>query len=210
MLITILNKFFQIFIGLLLSPIILLSCLIIIIVEKKNPIFIQERVGLNRKIFKIIKLRTMIDNKVTKLGYYMRKCRLDEFPQIINVIKGDMNFIGPRPIIKSEYEIDPSVFSKEESNKNFVFLPIESEKLYDRVKVLPGITGWAQINGPLKNQIIRLEYDMYYIKNKSFLLDLSIILYTIRTFLTGKRLGDYSKQKPSNISNLKPNDITIL
>ncbi len=171
MLITIFNKIFQIWVALLLSPIILLPCLLIVIIDRQNPIFMQERVGINRKPFKIIKLRTMLDDKVTKLGYYMRKCRLDEFPQIINVIKGEMNFIGPRPILKCEYENEP-------------------ESFYDRTKVLPGITGWAQINGPLENPSTKIDYDMYYIKNKSFLLDLFIILATLQTFLTGKRLRD--------------------
>ncbi len=165
-------KFIHILIGLCLSPLIIGTSLLILVVERKMPFFIQERVGKDRKPFNIIKLRTMDNNVITKLGYYLRKCRLDELIQIINVIKGDMNLIGPRPFIKKDYDNEP-------------------ESVYDRVQVLPGVTGWAQINGPLEKVSRIVEYDRYYIKNQSVLLKLVIILATILTMITGKRLGDY-------------------
>jgi lipopolysaccharide/colanic/teichoic acid biosynthesis glycosyltransferase len=152
------------------TPVICVCMFLIFWFENDNPIFIQERVGKNRKMFNIYKLRTMHNEVITKTGQILRKYRLDELPQLINVIKGDMTLIGPRPLIEKEYK---------EQNESF----------YKRTQVLPGVTGWAQINGPLEYPPDKIHYDMYYIHHKSFSLDMYILLITARTVLTGKRLN---------------------
>lgn len=149
--------------------------------------FIQERVGLGDKDFKVYKLRSMCqdsekkgaqfatqgDARVTKVGKFIRKTRIDEIPQFINILKGDMSLIGPRP----EQRVFVEQFKKE--------IPFYS---YRHV-VRPGISGWAQVTqGYAANADetrVKLEYDLYYIKHFSFWLDVLIALKTIRTMLTG-------------------------
>lgn len=153
----------------------------------KGPIFFkQNRVGKNNKIFKIIKFRTMAtvnndfsptkanDRRITRFGSFMRKTRIDEIPQMINILKGEMSFTGPRPerpeLIKNLEQTIP--FYKE------------------RMLVKPGITGWDQISGEYhspshEDTLKKLQYDLFYIKNRSIYLDLSIILKTIATVLGG-------------------------
>lgn len=148
---------------------------------------IQERIGKNKKPFKLHKFRTMKPNsenevplwakendpRITSLGKILRKTRLDELPQLINVIKGEMSLIGPRP--------ERDFFIKELKEK----IPHYSL----RFVVKPGITGWAQINyrygSTVEDAIEKLRYDLYYIKNMSLLLDLKILLRTIKTIITG-------------------------
>jgi len=161
---------------------------IIIKISSRGPIFyVQERSGLDEKRFKLIKFRTMVNNaeengpqwasendpRVTRVGKILRKLRLDELPQLINVLKGDMSLIGPRP--------ERDYFIRELKAK----IPYYSLRFY----VKPGITGWAQINyrygASLEDAIEKLAYDLYYIKNMSLLLDISIILKTIRVVLLG-------------------------
>ena len=174
-------------IGILLSiPLILITAIIIKLTSKGPIIYQQERVGLNKKKFILFKLRTMKDNaevatgpvwakendgRVTMFGKILRKSRIDEIPQLLNVLKGDLSFIGPRPIRKC---------FEDESAKSIPFYEI-------RHVVQPGITGWAQVkninprneNGPLE----RLQYDLFYIQNQSLFLDAFIILKTIQTVL---------------------------
>jgi len=161
---------------------------IIIKISSRGPIFyVQERSGLDEKRFKLIKFRTMVNNaeengpqwasendpRVTRVGKILRKLRLDELPQLINVLKGDMSLIGPRP--------ERDYFIRELKAK----IPYYSLRFY----VKPGITGWAQINyrygASIEDAIEKLAYDLYYIKNMSLLLDISIILKTIRVVLLG-------------------------
>jgi len=161
---------------------------IIIKIDSRGPIFyVQERCGLGENRFKLIKFRTMVNNaeengpqwasendpRVTRVGKILRKLRLDELPQLINVLKGDMSLIGPRP--------ERDYFIKELKAK----IPYYSLRFY----VKPGITGWAQINyrygASIEDAIEKLAYDLYYIKNMSLLLDISIILKTIRVVLLG-------------------------
>ena len=161
------------FAFLLLSPIFIFVTIGLLIVNKGNPFFFQERPGKNERIFKVIKFKTMTDERnqqgnllpdyirLTRIGSFVRKLSLDEIPQLINVIKGDMSLIGPRPL-------------------RVHYLPLYSEEQRQRHDARPGITGWAQVNG--RNTISwkkKLEYDVWYVKNLSLLLDLRIFFLTI-------------------------------
>ena len=171
----------------LLIPAMLLcsiSALFIILETKGNPLYSQERVGLNGKRFKIYKLRSMYtdaekdgykwatkdDVRITKVGYFIRKTRIDELPQLVNILKGDMAFIGPRP--------ERPEFIKE-------FLQ-DIPDFNDRIVIKPGITGWAQVNGGYElTPKEKLEYDKYYIEYESLYLDVLILLKTIQVVFTG-------------------------
>lgn len=159
---------------LLLSPIFILVMIGLFIANQGKPFFFQERPGQNERIFKIIKFKTMNDKKdadgnllsdaerLTKIGGFVRKTSLDEIPQLINVLKGDMSLIGPRPL-------------------RTYYLPLYNEEQKRRHNVRPGITGWAQING--RNAISwtkKFELDVYYVDNISFGLDLKIFFLTIK------------------------------
>ncbi|MBH0161729.1 sugar transferase [Fictibacillus sp. 26RED30] len=171
--------------GIILTFPIILFFSILIKLDSPGPVFfLQERVGLNGKVFNIIKLRSMRVNaeiggqswaqkndvRITGIGKFIRKTRIDEFPQFINVLTGEMSLIGPRP----EVPFFTKQFSKE-------ILGFE-----DRLMVKPGITGWAQINGGYDlSAKQKLEYDMFYIRNWSFLLELEIVIKTIKTIFNG-------------------------
>jgi sugar transferase (PEP-CTERM system associated) len=172
----------------LLSPLILIIS-ILIKIESRGPVFYkQERVGERGKIFRLLKFRSMVeeaeangpvwaeqdDKRVTRVGRWMRKWRIDEIPQMFNVLKGDMSFVGPRP---------ERPFFVEKLRKEIPF--------YDqRFSVKPGVTGWAQIKYPYgasnKDALEKLKYDLYYIKNISSLYDLLIVFETIKVVLFGK------------------------
>jgi len=156
------------------SPILILITLLLFFSNKGKPFFFQLRPGKNDKIFKIIKFKTMNDKKesegnllsdakrLTKVGAFVRKTSLDEIPQLINVLKGDMSLIGPRPLLPE-------------------YLPLYNEIQKRRHEVKPGITGWAQVNG--RNAISwqkKFEYDVWYVDNLSFLLDFKILFLTIK------------------------------
>lgn len=154
--------------------IIVFACYIAIKVETKGPaFFVQERPGYKGKTFRILKLRSMIEEterdgiplsdneRITKIGRLIRACSFDELPQLWNVFKGEMSFIGPRPLL-TEY------------------LPYYTKEQMRRHDVLPGISGWAQVNG--RNEISweqKFERDVYYVDHISFLLDLKIFIMTI-------------------------------
>ena len=156
-----------------ISPILILVALALTFQNKGTPFFLQTRPGKNQKAFKIIKFKTMMDTKdvsgqllpdnqrITHLGRGIRKLSIDELPQLINVIKGDMSLIGPRPLL-------------------FKYIPIYSQEQLRRHEVRPGITGWAQVNG--RNSISwtkRFDLDIEYVDNLSFSLDLKILYLTI-------------------------------
>ena len=168
----------------LVIPIIIFACIAIIIEIRANPFYTQERVGLNGRIFKIYKLRSMYidaekdghkwasenDARITKVGRVIRNTRIDELPQLINILKGDMSIIGPRPE-RPEFIQE---FLKDIPDFN------------DRLLVKPGITGWAQVNGGYSlTPKEKLVLDKYYIENEGFKLDLSILLKTIIVVFTG-------------------------
>lgn len=157
----------------ILLPMLIIIALIIKIKLGKPIFFIQERVGKRNKIFKMIKFRTMKDIKDengkvlpdekrhTTIGKTLRALSLDEIPELINVIKGDMSLVGPRPLLKE-------------------YLSLFSQEQLKRHQVLPGITGWAQING--RNAISwteKFKLDIWYVCNWSLLLDLKILFLTI-------------------------------
>ncbi len=157
----------------LLSPLFIFITITIYLYTCKNPFFCQRRPGKNEKIFTIIKFKTMNDNKdengillsdkkrLTLVGKFIRKTSLDEIPQLLNVLMGDMSLIGPRPLLPEYLDL----FSEEQSKRH---------------DVRPGITGWAQVNG--RNIISwtkKLELDVYYIHNLNMLLDIKIFLMTL-------------------------------
>jgi len=166
--------FLAAFLGLLMiAPLFVTLIVCLYILNNGKPFFYQARTGKNGQIFTIIKFKTMNDKtdengnllpaleRVTKIGNTCRKFSLDELPQLINILKGDMSLIGPRPLLPH-------------------YLPFYNERQYRRHNVLPGITGWAQVNG--RNTISweqKFEYDVYYVDHQSFSLDFEIILKTI-------------------------------
>jgi sugar transferase (PEP-CTERM system associated) len=172
----------------LLSPLILIISILIKIDSRGTVFYRQERMGEDGKLFKLIKFRSMIknaevngpvwadqdDDRVTRIGRWMRKWRLDEIPQMFNVLKGDMSFVGPRP--------ERPFFVKHLRKE----IPFYDQRFY----VKPGITGWAQIKyryGASKEDALeKLKYDLYYIKNLSSLFDMIIIFETIKVVLFGK------------------------
>jgi lipopolysaccharide/colanic/teichoic acid biosynthesis glycosyltransferase len=159
---------------LVLSPIIIVATAGLYFVNHGKPFFFQLRPGLNGAIFKIVKFKTMNDKKdtlgnllpdeqrLTKIGKFVRKTSLDEIPQLLNVIKGEMSLVGPRPLLPE-------------------YLPLYDANQARRHEVKPGITGWAQVNG--RNAISwqqKFEYDVWYVDNISFLLDVKIVVLTIK------------------------------
>ncbi len=157
----------------LLFPFFITICIILFFSNDGQPFFFQARPGKYGKIFKIVKFKTMNDKKdsdgnllpdyqrITKTGNFIRKNSLDEIPQLLNVIKGDMSIVGPRPLLIS-------------------YLPLYNKVQARRHDVKPGITGWAQVNG--RNAISweqKFEYDVWYVDNLSFKTDVTIILMTI-------------------------------
>jgi lipopolysaccharide/colanic/teichoic acid biosynthesis glycosyltransferase len=154
------------------------------LMANRGPLFYsQVRTGKNDKTFKIFKLRSMVvnaeqdgavwaqknDSRITAFGHFLRKSRLDELPQFFNILKGDMSVIGPRP--------ERPKFVKELSESIPFYLT--------RHIVKPGLTGWAQVNSrygsSYDDSLVKLQYDLYYIKHRSFLLDINIIFKTVST-----------------------------
>ncbi|MCW2119419.1 lipopolysaccharide/colanic/teichoic acid biosynthesis glycosyltransferase [Flavobacterium sp. 7A] len=162
-------------IGLIvLSPVLVIVLISLYFANQGKPFFFQLRPGLNGVIFKIIKFRTMNEKKdasgnllsdaerLTRIGAFVRKTSLDEIPQLINVLKGDMSLIGPRPLLPQ-------------------YLSLYNDFQSRRHEVKPGITGWAQVNG--RNAISwqkKFEYDVWYVDNLSIAIDMKIFLMTIK------------------------------
>ena len=185
------------FLLMVLSPIIVITIIGLCFANQGKPFFFQLRPGLNGKIFKIIKFKTMKDKKesegnllsdekrLTKVGAFVRKTSLDEIPQLINVIKGEMSLVGPRPLL-TEY------------------LPLYNDFQKRRHEVKPGITGWAQVNG--RNAISweqKFEYDVWYVENFSFLLDFKILFLTIKKVFISEGI---SQQGEATMSYFKGNE----
>jgi undecaprenyl phosphate N,N'-diacetylbacillosamine 1-phosphate transferase len=168
---------------LLAFPIIVITALILYQSNQGSIWFLQPRPGLRGRIFKVIKFKTMNDQKdsngnllpdetrLTVVGKFVRKTSIDELPQFINVLKGDMSMVGPRPLLVE-------------------YLPLYSVEQSRRHEVRPGITGWAQVNG--RNSVTwkkRLADDVWYVNNISFLLDLKILLMTVTKVLKAEGIN---------------------
>lgn len=185
-----------------ISPL-LLGVMALLLFANKNGIkgifFIQNRPGKKEKIFKAIKFKTMTDERdangillpddkrLTKVGRFVRSTSIDELPQLINILKGDMAFIGPRPLLVQ-------------------YLPLYSEKQHHRHDVTPGMSGWAQVNG--RNNISwskKFELDLYYVQNISFKLDIQVFFMTIKkVFLRediNQEVGLWGTMDPFNGTN---------
>jgi lipopolysaccharide/colanic/teichoic acid biosynthesis glycosyltransferase len=181
------KRFFDIIISftalICLSPLLIIVTIWLHLANKgAGAFFLQERPGKNAKIFKIIKYKTMTDERdangnllpdaerLTKVGRFVRSTSIDELPQLINVLKGDMSLIGPRPLLPE-------------------YLPYYTTREQLRHSVRPGITGWAQVNG--RNHLKwddRLELDAYYVEHISFMMDCNIIFKTIKNVISRKNI----------------------
>lgn len=176
--------FLAAFFGLvLLSPIFIVVMIGLCFANQGKPFFFQERPGKGERIFKIIKFKTMNDKKdingkllpdaerLTKIGGFVRKTSLDEIPQLINVFKGDMSLIGPRPLLPQ-------------------YLPLYNTEQKRRHEVRPGITGWAQVNG--RNAISwkrKFELDVEYVDNLSLMMDLKVFFTTFKKVFKGEGIS---------------------
>lgn len=181
---------------LIFSPFLIVIIILLSYSNKGKPFFFQKRPGKNERIFKIIKFKTMNDlkdvhgqllpdkDRITTVGKFIREASLDELPQLINVLKGEMSLIGPRPLL-------------------IQYLPVYNEKQKKRHNVKPGITGWAQVNG--RNLISwnkKFEYDVFYVENLSFLMDVKVVLKTIKKVI--KKEGvNLSEEQTSEYFNGK-------
>ena len=177
--------FFAALVGLLIiSPIFIILVISLFVLNNGKPFFYQKRSGKNGKLFTIIKFKTMTDKtdsdgnllpaieRVTKIGNLCRKLSLDELPQLLNIVKGDMSLIGPRPLLPQ-------------------YLERYNKRQYRRHEVTPGITGWAQVNG--RNAISweqKFELDVYYVDNQSLALDFRILLKTIDKVINRKDINN--------------------
>ena len=176
----------------LLFPLFIVVTVLLCFVNNGKPFFFQLRPGKNGKIFKIVKFKTMNDKRdskgallpdserLTKIGNYVRKTSLDEIPQLLNVIKGEMSIIGPRPLLTN-------------------YLHLYNDFQNRRHEVKPGITGWAQVNG--RNAISwdkKFEYDVWYVENISFTLDIQILYRSISKVLSseGINAADTATREP--------------
>lgn len=177
----------SLFLLILISPIFFLTYIVVRICIGSPVVFKQKRPGKNEKIFTIYKFRTMTNQKdvsgklladedrLLPIGKFIRKSSIDELPQLINVLKGEMSFIGPRPLL-----VD--------------YLPLYTEKQKNRHLIRPGITGLAQVNG--RNAISweeKFEYDIYYSENLNFMLDVKILILTIKKVFLSEDINQKDK-----------------
>lgn len=174
---------FSFLLILILSPLLLLLIILLYFFNQKNVFFFQSRPGKDERVFQIIKFKTMTDERdasgkllpdelrLTGLGKFVRKTSLDELPQLFNVLKGDMSFIGPRPLLVS-------------------YLKLYNNEQKKRHLIKPGITGWAQVNG--RNAITweqKFIYDVYYVDHQSLILDIKIFLLTIKKVIKSEGIN---------------------
>ena len=179
-----------------------LACVAIAIrIDSKGPaLFKQERVGKDGRVFVLYKFRSMVvanekcnlfhnEQKVTRVGEFIRKWRIDEFPQLLNVLKGDMSLVGPRPTLP--YQVKK--YSKEQRG---------------RLKVKPGVTGWSQVHGDKAiSWPARIDLDLWYVKNRSFWLDVKILITTPAALLRIQSINVGEGPPPDEISELPVGDI---
>ncbi len=192
----IIDLFVSLAVLIVLMPLFLIITVFLLFANNGKPFYFQQRPGKNEKIFTLVKFKTMNDKvdengkllppakRITKVGKFIRSLSLDELPQLINVIKGDMSLVGPRPLL-------------------IEYLPLYNEFQKQRHKVKPGITGWAQVNG--RNAISweeKFKFDVYYVNNLSFLLDIMIILLTIKKVF---KREDINKSNNETMEKFKGN-----
>jgi lipopolysaccharide/colanic/teichoic acid biosynthesis glycosyltransferase len=173
----------SLFLLMILSPIILFTAILLLLTNHGKVFFFQQRPGLNNKPFNIVKFKTMVDafdsqgnplpdeERLTKIGKFVRSASLDELLQLVNVLKGDMSLIGPRPLLMR-------------------YLPRYSIEQARRHEVKPGITGWAQVNG--RNAISweqKFKYDVEYVDNQTLILDLKILWLTFLNVIQRKGIS---------------------
>jgi lipopolysaccharide/colanic/teichoic acid biosynthesis glycosyltransferase len=182
-----LKPFLDVFVAsvvfIVLLPVFLVVVVLLTIANSGKPFFFQLRPGKNEKIFRVIKFKTMNDRtdangellsdekRLTSIGKFVRKTSLDEIPQLLNVIKGDMSIVGPRPLLVE-------------------YLPLYDDRQKHRHDVKPGITGWAQVNG--RNAIgweQKFEFDLWYVNNIGFPLDLRILLLTVKNVIRSEGIN---------------------
>jgi len=184
--------FLATFLIIILSGLLVLISIVIIITLDPPIFFKQQRPGLNGKLFTIFKFRTMTNDidsdgqllddnqRITKLGYFLRRYSLDELPQLVNILKGDLSLVGPRPLLVE-------------------YLKLYTVEQARRHEVRPGITGWAQVNGRnLLSWEERFEMDVWYVDRQSFWLDLKILILTALYVVSGKGIsqsGDVTMAK---------------
>lgn len=173
----------------ILSPLLIICILVLLLVNKEDVFYFQIRPGKDERPFNLIKFKTMTDEvdsegvmlpdvkRITKFGAFLRKFSLDEFPQLVNVLIGDMSLVGPRPLL-------------------FKYIPLYNERQRKRHLVRPGITGLAQVSG--RNTISwaqKFEYDVHYVENVTFILDIKILLKTFVKVIAGQGINQ-SPQRP--------------
>lgn len=177
------------FIGLVvISPILVFLTIILFVISRSSPIYLHERPGMNGRIFRLIKFKTMTDKRddhgnllpdaerLTPLGRFMRSLSLDEFPQLINVLKGDMSLIGPRPLLVR-------------------YLPLYNARQSRRHEVRPGMTGWAAVKGRnAQTWEQKLESDVWYVEHLSFWLDAKILLMTLVKVVRRDGINDVNNE----------------
>ena len=197
---------FAVIILIVSSPILLILAIAIKLDSKGPVIFKQVRVGKDGRVYDMYKFRSMCvgaeqqeggvfckkgDARVTKVGAFIRATSLDELPQLVNILKGEMSFIGPRPVL-TYYPKEWSEYTKEELK---------------RFDALPGITGWAAVHGRKTNTIeARFAYDNYYVDNLSLWLDIKIIFMTIKSVLTNEGNEDDGSSEVASVENQPKQD----
>lgn len=182
--------------AVLIFPVFLVVLMALFILNSGKPFFLQQRPGKKERIFTIVKFRTMNNKldaqgnllpdseRLTSFGKFIRKTSLDEIPQLWNILKGEMSFVGPRPLLEE-------------------YLPLYNDFQRQRHHLKPGITGWAQING--RNAISwdkKFEYDVFYVQNCSFVLDVKILLKTLQKVLVR---ADINRQGMATTERFKGN-----
>lgn len=182
---------------LVLSPLLVILCIVNAIAMKGNPFFVQARPGKDEKIFHLIKFRSMTcatdaqgqllpdEQRLTRWGLFLRKSSLDELPELFNILKGDMSFVGPRPLLVQ-------------------YLPYYTETEKVRHVVRPGLTGYAQVHG--RNSVDwdeRLAYDVKYVQNMSFVMDMKIVWKTCQVLLKKDAVAENTNKTEGNLAELR-------